>query len=59
MNPRSIKKTALERAKARYPNSQRKAHYEFIRLWEAECKKFTASLLEQRDGGKTEMSKIL
>jgi len=45
----AIKKTALERAKARYPNSPRKAHYEFIRLWEADCKKEVASLLAQRN----------
>ncbi len=58
MNCRQIKKAALERAKARYPNSQRKAHYEFIRLWEAECKKYTASLLAQRNGGNTEIAQI-
>ena len=46
MNPRAIKKTALERAKARYPNSQRKAHYEFIRLWESECKKEVTRMLQ-------------
>ena len=45
-----IKKTALAKAKARYPNSQRKAHYEFIRLWEAGCKKEVASLLAQKSG---------
>ncbi len=50
MNCNAIKKQALARAKARYPNNQRKAHYEFIRLWEAECKKVTASLLAQRNG---------
>ena len=42
--------TALEQAKARYPNSQRKAHYEFIRLWEAGCKKEVARLLAQPSG---------
>lgn len=45
----AIKKTALEQAKARYPNSPRKMHYEFIRLWEAGCKKEVASLLAQRN----------
>jgi hypothetical protein len=47
----AIKKAALERAKARYPNSPRKAHYEFIRLWEADCKKEVARLLAQPSEG--------
>ena len=44
------KKEALAKARARYPNSQRKAHYYFIKLWEAECKKETAKLLAQSGG---------
>ena len=55
----AIKKTALERAKARYPNSQRKAHYEFIRLWEAECKKEVASLLAQRNDSRDVTESIM
>jgi len=55
----AIKKAALERAKARYPNSQRKAHYEFIRLWEAACKKEVASLLAQRNDSRDVTESIL
>ncbi len=53
----SIKKTALEQAKARYPNSQRKMHYEFIRLWEAECKREVTRLLAQPSDQRNEFKK--
>lgn len=41
------KRTALDKAKARYPNNERKRHYEFIRLWETECKREVTRLLAQ------------